>query len=132
MQTPKFASSCFLKENIPHVPVKDFSLVVLPALFVNLGDFVAKRLESWDDHAILEGGGDEDNVFVHHRPKSVCVESQPVQVAVGRQLLQQVHHVLEPGIALLNPHLGQVLKHVMPVSLSIAFRADCFDIIYIY
>ena len=43
---------------------------------------------------------DENNVFVHDGAEGDGVEPEHVDVAVGRQLGQQIHHVLQPGVAL--------------------------------
>ena len=43
---------------------------------------------------------DENNVFVHDGAEGDGVEPEHVDVAVGRQLGQQIDHVLQPGVAL--------------------------------
>ena len=52
---------------------------------------------------------DENNVFVHDGAEGDGVEPEHVDVAVGRQLGQQIHHVLQPGVALPDKEWDRLL-----------------------
>ena len=52
---------------------------------------------------------DENNVFVHDGAEGDGVEPEHVDVAVGRQLGQQIDHVLQPGVALPDKEWDRLL-----------------------
>ena len=72
-------------------------------------DVVAERLEGRNDHPVLKGLRDEDDVLAQHRFEGLMVEPQVLKVGQGREILQHPHHVLQTRVGGSNPDLGQFL-----------------------
>ncbi len=71
-------------------------------LVVDNFDVVAERFEGRNDHPVLKGLGDEDDVLAEHGLEGVVVQSKVLEGGQRRKVLQHRDHVLQARITRTN------------------------------